>query len=122
MHDRPMFDFPPLDLLETLVDLYFDLSNPYMPVLHRPTFMRQVATGLHKVDVSFGNLVLTMCAIGARYSDDLRVILPGTDMQSAGWYWFNQVRGRSSGIMMHNGSSRLYDLQSVCVRQSVYLT
>ncbi|KZV64200.1 hypothetical protein PENSPDRAFT_757416 [Peniophora sp. CONT] len=110
IYEHPMFDFPPPDLLQTLVDLYFDHLNPYMPVLHRPTFMRQLSMGRQNVDLSFGFLLLNVCANGARFSEDPRVMLPGADTQSAGWYWFNQVRGRSS---MHNGSSRLYDLQSV---------
>lgn len=108
-----MLDFPPLDLLQLLVDLYFDRQNLYLPVLHRPTFERHLSAGLHNVDISFGLLVLQVCANGARYSDDPRVLLPSAGTQSAGWTWFSQVRGRS---IMHNGTSRLYDLQSVCVR------
>ncbi|KZV74474.1 hypothetical protein PENSPDRAFT_625698 [Peniophora sp. CONT] len=110
--EHTMLDFPPPDLLHTLIDLYFDRQNPYMPVLHRPTFGRHLSTQLHHMDMSFGFLVLQVCANGARYSDDPRVFLPGVGTRSAGWIWFNQVRGRSS---LHNGTSRLFDLQSICL-------
>lgn len=113
MPEQHNLDFPPPDLLQALVNLYFDHLNPYMPVLHRPTFTRKLSAGLHNVDLSFGFLVLNVCANGARHSKDPRVTMPGAEAQSAGWHWFNQVRGRS---FLHNGSSRLYDLQSICVR------
>ncbi|KZV67461.1 hypothetical protein PENSPDRAFT_688084 [Peniophora sp. CONT] len=112
LKERTTLYFPPQDLLVVLVDLYFDNLNPYMTVLHRPTFMRYLSLGLYNVDISFGFLLLNVCANGARFSEDPRVMLPGAEAQSAGWHWFNQVRGRS---FMHNGSSRLYDLQSICL-------
>ncbi|VDC04175.1 unnamed protein product [Peniophora sp. CBMAI 1063] len=107
-----VLDFPPPDLLETLVALYFDHQNAVLPVLHRPTFMRLLSKGIHNVNFSFGCLVLSACANGARYSNDPRVFLPGAGPQSAGWHWFTQVRGYSA---LHNGSSRLFDLQCICL-------
>ncbi|KII92561.1 hypothetical protein PLICRDRAFT_50925 [Plicaturopsis crispa FD-325 SS-3] len=94
---RDLF-FPEADLLTTLVDLYFARYNVYLPLLHRPTFERGLADGLHLVDDGFGATVLLVCALGSRYSTDPRVFLVNneTDLNSAGWKWFNQVQHRSS--------------------------
>ncbi|VDC06061.1 unnamed protein product [Peniophora sp. CBMAI 1063] len=115
--NRVSLDFPPPDLFRSLVDLYFEHQNLYMPILHRPTFERHLAARVYDTDISFGFLVMQVCANGARYSDDPRVLLPGAGTQSAGWKWFDQVRGHSS---MHNGTSRLFDLQSISLA-TVYL-
>ncbi|VDC04177.1 unnamed protein product [Peniophora sp. CBMAI 1063] len=109
---RPVMDFPPPDLLSKLVKIYFEHVNPIFPVLHQPTFMRTLSSGLHHTDWAFGFIVLFLCANAARHCDDPRVLLPGGDSRSAGWYWFNQVRGQSS---FHNGTSRLYNLQCTCL-------
>ncbi|KZV75184.1 hypothetical protein PENSPDRAFT_647463 [Peniophora sp. CONT] len=114
---RLSLEFPPPDLLQTLAVLYFEHQNIYMPVLHRPTFMRLLSMGLHNSDLSFGFLVLAVCANGARYSDDTRILSPGADSLSAGWIWFNQVWDQ---FPINNGSSRLYDLQCICL-STLYL-
>ncbi|KAF7323607.1 Zn(2)-C6 fungal-type domain-containing protein [Mycena kentingensis (nom. inval.)] len=89
----PTYTFPPQDLLENLTDLYFRHWNILLPLLHRPTFERNVASGLHLLDPSFGAVLLGVCALGARCSDDPRVIRPGTDTKlSAGWEWMDQIR------------------------------
>ncbi|KAK6974893.1 fungal-specific transcription factor domain-containing protein [Favolaschia claudopus] len=41
------FDFPPQPLLLDLIDLYFTQINIYIPLLHRPTFERDVRSSLH---------------------------------------------------------------------------
>jgi hypothetical protein len=40
-------EFPSDALMSDLVELYFTRENIYLPVLHRPTFERGVAEGLH---------------------------------------------------------------------------
>lgn len=81
-------DFPDDDLLRHLTDVYFDVPNTLFPVLHRPTFERELREGLHKRDWYFGAVVLMVCASASRYTDDPRVLLPGTsDQRSAGWKW-----------------------------------
>ncbi|KAJ2927989.1 hypothetical protein H1R20_g9099, partial [Candolleomyces eurysporus] len=55
--NRP-YDFPPPDLLENLVQLYYDCVNIYMPLLHRPTFEKSLKAGLHLTDPDFGGLVM----------------------------------------------------------------
>ena len=59
----------------SLVELYFEHCNIYLPALHRPFFFAAVADGLHRRNSEFGSLVLLVCALGARYSEDRRVLL-----------------------------------------------
>lgn len=44
-----------------------------MPLLHQPTFQRGLDAGLHERNRAFGELTLSVCALGARYSSDERV-------------------------------------------------
>lgn len=107
--------FPPDDLLATLVDLYFDNTNPYMPLLHRPTFVQSMREGKHLTDDKFADTVLLVCAIASRYCDDTRVRLDDAleTPFSAGWKYYVQVP-----VMDVNPLSRPnhYDLQKCVVR------
>ncbi|EIN10080.1 hypothetical protein PUNSTDRAFT_102078 [Punctularia strigosozonata HHB-11173 SS5] len=101
-----------MDLLLTLVDHYFAETNNFLPILHRPSFERDVTDGLHLRDNGFGAVVLLVCAIGSRYVDDLRVLLDESSTYSAGWPWYNQVQMvRKSSLV----PPRLYDVQQYCV-------
>ncbi|KAG6896841.1 hypothetical protein C0992_005744 [Termitomyces sp. T32_za158] len=110
----PNYNFPDSDLIEVLVDLYFQHMNRYLPLLHRPTFERAVNSGLHYVDGSFAATLLLVCAVAAKYSDDPRVMdepkEPGgkPDPLSSGWKWFGQVPlMKTVSVSVPN----LYDLQ-----------
>ncbi|KAJ7482632.1 fungal-specific transcription factor domain-containing protein [Mycena latifolia] len=83
--------FPDADLFSVLIDLYFTTTNLYFPLLHRPTFERSVADGLHMRDTSFGAVVLLVCAIASRYSDDPRISEAEEDPLRCGWQYFDQV-------------------------------
>lgn len=110
----PHKDFPPPDLLEKLIDLYFKNMNDYLPLLHRPTFEQGVREGLHLRDEGFGSTVLLVCANGSRFTDDPRVLLDdNTIPQSAGWKWFQQVQMVRKSLL---APPRLYDLQIYAVR------
>ena len=61
--------------MRQLVDLYFDVHNNYVPILHRPTFERAVAAGEHTESVDFGEVVLLVCALGARWCGDRGVLV-----------------------------------------------
>ncbi|KAM5544389.1 hypothetical protein V8D89_002049 [Ganoderma adspersum] len=93
--DFPVFEervFPPRDLLDTLVDLYFRHMNNHFPLLHEPTFKNALRAGQHLRDGGFGATVLLVCAIGSRFTRDPRVLLPDSDHpHSAGWRWFRAV-------------------------------
>ena len=113
----PHKDFPPPDLLATLVALYFTHMNDLLPLLHRPTFEAAVRDGVHLHDEGFGSTVLLVCANGARFADDPRVLLggPGEIPQSAGWKWFQQVQMVRKSLL---APPRLYDLQIYAVRHA----
>ncbi|KAJ7303788.1 hypothetical protein DFH08DRAFT_903519 [Mycena albidolilacea] len=85
---RPVFwdvlpVYPSADLITCLLDLYFTNVHPTLPILHRPSFERSVAEGLHLVDMEFGS-----------YSDDPRVFVDGDASLSSGWKFAKQVRIR----------------------------
>ncbi|KAJ3710185.1 fungal-specific transcription factor domain-containing protein [Lentinula raphanica] len=89
----PPYKFPPDDLMYTLFDLYFMHINPLLLFLHRPSFLRSVAEGLHRTDRYFGGLVLCVCALAARFSNDSRVLEDSlTSERSIGWKWIRQIQ------------------------------
>lgn len=87
----PMYTFPEIDLLWDLLRIYFTEVAPYFPLLHRPTFEKAVINGRHLLDPSFGALLLAVCAVAARDSQDLRILKQDTKI-TAGWQWFSQIR------------------------------
>lgn len=90
-----------------------------MPLLHRPTFFKMLLEKQHHRDVSFGTVVLMVCALGARYSQDPQVLSSGdTSGLSAGWQYFRQVPLHPDGFRV---SPVLHDLQYYCVSASLAL-
>ncbi|KIY70978.1 hypothetical protein CYLTODRAFT_419255 [Cylindrobasidium torrendii FP15055 ss-10] len=87
------FNFPPPELMASLVNHYFVNANAFMPLLHRPTFEYAIREGKHLEDQGFAATLLLACAIGSRYSDDPRVRLDDCldNQYSAGWKYFVQV-------------------------------
>ena len=99
-----------------LVDLYFVHLNPVAPLLHRPSFERQIAQGVHLHKSSFGTVYLLVCAIASRYSDDPRVFVDdvegGVAEHSAGWKYYEQVQMVRRTLL---GPPCLEDLQTFYV-------
>ncbi|KIK68679.1 hypothetical protein GYMLUDRAFT_215462 [Collybiopsis luxurians FD-317 M1] len=86
------YEYPPNDLLKSLLALYWEHFHPFYPLLHRPTFEKSLAAKLHMYDRPFGATVLAVCALASRYSADPRVLYDNTtSMHSAGWKYFNQI-------------------------------
>ena len=107
--------FPPRDLLDELVNLYFVNMNTHCPLLHEPTFKAAVAANEHLRNGGFGATVLLVCAIGARFSRDPRVLLDGSeDYHSAGWRWFLPVERVRR---MSFAPAKIYYLQTCAVRR-----
>ncbi|KAF5322745.1 hypothetical protein D9619_002016 [Psilocybe cf. subviscida] len=114
----PLYDYPPDDLLRSLVFIYFEKFNPLFPLLHKPTFTRMLADGRHMRDQDFGMVVLMVCALASRYSHDPRVFSPedadGEESDgkgkglSSGWKYFRQVPMYRKGLLYRAG---LFDLQ-----------
>jgi hypothetical protein len=111
-----------------LIDLYFKHMNVFFPFMHRPTFERLIIEGTHITNDYFAAVLLLVCAVGARFSDDPRTLLDrddpnwgrtiaGLDDQalsfSRGWKWAMQVP------MVHRPpteTASLYELQFYVVR------
>ncbi|KAJ7172925.1 fungal-specific transcription factor domain-containing protein [Mycena crocata] len=104
--------FPPADLFAALVSLYFAHNNIYYPLLHRPTFDRAVADGLHLHDDAFAAVVLVVCAIGARFSTDPRVTPEGADVLTCGWQYFGQLQLTLNHLFL---KPRIHHVQYYCL-------
>ncbi|KAI0080936.1 hypothetical protein K474DRAFT_1704230 [Panus rudis PR-1116 ss-1] len=103
--------FPPADLLERLIDLFFTHINNYNPLLFRPLFDQQIAEGLHLRDERFGAVVLLVCATASKFCDDPRVLLEETESKySAGWKYFRQVQVLSNRLL---ATPSLLDVQII---------
>ncbi|EJF60413.1 hypothetical protein DICSQDRAFT_137505 [Dichomitus squalens LYAD-421 SS1] len=88
--ERPlMCDFPEPDLMDKVVDGFFENVNVYLPLLHKPTLQNKIEDSLHLRDGLFGAVVLLVCANGALWVDDPR--LETDDGNVPGWKWFMQV-------------------------------
>ena len=110
------YQFPEDNLMNDLIQLYFFDVHMFAPVLHRPSFEADVKSGLHLRNREFGSLVLLVCALAARFSNDRRVIVDGEEnWHSAGWRYFTQVRMYSDAFVL-TPSSHLHGLQTICVR------
>ncbi|KAF8512070.1 fungal-specific transcription factor domain-containing protein [Gautieria morchelliformis] len=70
----PEFKFPPEDLMDSLISLYFDKLHWIFPVLHIPTFHSHYRCKLHIRNHRFAIILLLVCAVGSRYSSDPRVL------------------------------------------------
>ncbi|KAE9394585.1 hypothetical protein BT96DRAFT_998390 [Gymnopus androsaceus JB14] len=108
--EDPTYVFPQPDLFRDLLTLYFEKQHIVYPVLHRQTFERQVYVDqLHLTDRRFGAVVLAVCALGSKVSNDPRTLADGTkDLRSAGWRYFEQIRLMKTRF---TGASSLYDIQ-----------
>ncbi|KAI0666887.1 fungal-specific transcription factor domain-containing protein [Trametes maxima] len=67
--------FPPDDLAEDLIRLYFTHEHITFPLLHRPTFERQCREELYRRDVWFASVCMCVFALGSRWTKDPRVRL-----------------------------------------------
>ncbi|KAF8208778.1 fungal-specific transcription factor domain-containing protein [Mycena galopus ATCC 62051] len=88
---QPKYVYPDNDLIESLVQIYFACIHTTIPILHRPTFERNVAEGLHLTDTQFGGLLLSVLSVASRYSNDPRVFVDGNSSLSAGWTFATQI-------------------------------
>ncbi|KAJ7772566.1 fungal-specific transcription factor domain-containing protein [Mycena maculata] len=111
--DTPRYVFPAQDLIASLVDLYFTNVHPTLPLLHRPSFERSVAEGLHLENYMFGATLLAVLAVASRYSDDPRVFVPGSNSTlSSGWMFFDQVQIVRKSLF---DEPSIYEVQLYCL-------
>ncbi|KAJ7617305.1 fungal-specific transcription factor domain-containing protein [Roridomyces roridus] len=89
-HSQPVYTFPPPDLMQHLLQLYFINVHPIFPILHRPTTSHHIREKLYLHDPSFGAVLLAVFS-GRLFSDDPRVLTDGETL-SAGWKFASQIR------------------------------
>jgi hypothetical protein len=115
---------PTEDLAANLTDLYFSRVNVHWPLLHRPTFERQRAAGLHERDVWFAALCAGVFAVASRWSDDPRVLSEpeegqaiegGNPWHTAGWKWFELVVELHQARQAFVQPAGLFEVQTLCV-------
>lgn len=87
----PHYVYPDSDLIRSLIAIYFETINPIIPILHRPTFEKNIDEGFHLRDYNFGAALLLVLAVASRYSDDPRVLADPCSKLSSGWRFFKQV-------------------------------
>ncbi|KAK0496568.1 fungal-specific transcription factor domain-containing protein, partial [Armillaria luteobubalina] len=112
----PRYVYPDSDLIQSLISIYFETINPIFPILHRPTFEKNVDEGSHLRDDSFGAALLFVLAVASRYSNDLRVLADPCSKLSSGWRFFEQVNIFKKVVY---APPCLYDLQ-VTVLGGIY--
>ncbi|KAJ6541626.1 fungal-specific transcription factor domain-containing protein [Mycena capillaripes] len=111
--------FPENDLLQSLMKIYFEQINPILGILHFPSFHQSILDDLHLRDSEFGAVVLAVCSLASRHSEDPRVLLDGTSSEhSCGWKWFRQVRPLHTSF---SPEASLYQLQLICL-SAIYLS
>ncbi|KAJ7917044.1 fungal-specific transcription factor domain-containing protein, partial [Mycena leptocephala] len=108
---RPDYTYPPSELITSLLYLYFANIHPTIPILHRHSFERSVAEGLHLTDMKFGGTLLSVLALASRYSDDPHVFVDGDPslLLSAGWKFATQVR------ILQLVEPTIYEVQMYCL-------
>ncbi|KAJ6522860.1 fungal-specific transcription factor domain-containing protein, partial [Mycena capillaripes] len=103
------YNFPSQACISQFIELYFTHQNMYIPLLHRPTFERNIAEGLHLRNDGFASTVLLVCAIASRWATDAAIT--GVDL-ACGWEWFDQVPPMEDRLFEQ---ATLYDLQYYCL-------
>ncbi|KAF5323168.1 hypothetical protein D9758_016788 [Tetrapyrgos nigripes] len=114
VEEEPMLQFPDNDHLQSLLEAYFTFHHPYQPLLHQASFERSVAEGLHLRDHQFGALLLAVCSMASKYSDDPRNLPKDSSAVLAlGWRWFQQLKLTTSTFAE---PVSLYELQTYCLQ------
>lgn len=78
------YTLPDRDLINDLFDVFFQQLHPLMPIVHRPSLERDLATGRADKDSAFRGFVFTILAIASRFSNDPRVLADSGDPDTAG--------------------------------------
>jgi hypothetical protein len=89
--------FPPLELANELINIYFTCIHPLFPIMHRPTFLRDWANHTHTKCAWFAAVSLAIFAVASRWSNDPSVIHPdertkddgSLNWHRAGWGFFD---------------------------------
>ncbi|KAF9965067.1 hypothetical protein BGZ70_005467 [Mortierella alpina] len=82
---------PPKDLAEHLLDCCWSYVHPHMPVLHKPTFMRQYRNPDPEKRPAHV-LIISMFAVASRYSDHPEITGHGHDPEEFGDEYFSRAK------------------------------
>ncbi|KAK7465008.1 Gypsy retrotransposon integrase-like protein 1 [Stygiomarasmius scandens] len=86
----PKFKFPGSEALYELIDAFFTNFHYRFPLLHRPSFERSIADGLHFRDAAFGALLLTVCTVASSFCPTSPQL--DHEAQMPGWEWIRQIQ------------------------------
>lgn len=107
-------ELPPDDLMPIIIDAFF--SYVFFPFIHRPMFEKQLKEGLHRRNGTFLRVVLMVCANGAKWCNDPRVLDDRWPVSlSAGHRWFRQLEPGHKNFI---DQISLHDAQLVVVSVS----
>ncbi|TIC24928.1 hypothetical protein E3Q10_03650 [Wallemia mellicola] len=70
-------DFGDERLYMLLVEIYFDKVNSTLPLLNKKRFVAEISQ--RKLERKFASILILVCALGALYCDDQRVLLPSRE-------------------------------------------
>ncbi|KAF5340505.1 hypothetical protein D9758_014544 [Tetrapyrgos nigripes] len=114
IEEEPMLQFPDDDHLQSLLEAYFAFHHPYQPLLHQASFERSVAEGFHLRNHQFGALLLAVCSVASKYSEDPRNLpKESSAVLALGWRWFQQLK--LTRLIFAEPVS-LYELQTYCLQ------
>ncbi|KAH9855268.1 fungal-specific transcription factor domain-containing protein [Lenzites betulinus] len=82
--DNLLAAFPPDDLAEELIRLFFLREHVTFPLLHRPTFERQWRDKLYLRDGWFASVCMAVFGLASRWTTDPRVLSRGDQSEPEG--------------------------------------
>ncbi|CAB4400447.1 hypothetical protein RhiirA1_410105 [Rhizophagus irregularis] len=89
-HQIPSNDYTPSpELANHLINLYFIHVHPYIPILHKASFLRRFGDKSNPLSPL---LVYSVFALGAKYSDDVNVRLDPMKPETAGLIYYNRAK------------------------------
>lgn len=97
--------------LDNLIELFFKNVNDYFPLLHKVTFTTQLL--YRKLDKSFAGVVMLVCAIASKFSDNPSTLSPTYDKLFAGRQFY--LKYKSKCRRNHVCAPSLNDIQSMIV-------
>ncbi|KNZ64694.1 hypothetical protein VP01_1003g1 [Puccinia sorghi] len=86
---RTLDFYPPPDLQQSLLEIFFREVHPLSHIIHIPSFMEEFKGGRHETDESFKALCLAMFSLASRFSKDPRIFIdlegnPQASLQAVG--------------------------------------
>ncbi|TIC18878.1 hypothetical protein E3Q13_01643 [Wallemia mellicola] len=107
-------DFGPNDLVKELIDLYFEKVNSTLPLLNKKRFKNEISH--RKYERGFGTLLILICALGAQYSNDERVMVEGHQHQFlAGFRYYSIAKSKMLDPVMDVAT--IEDIQALILLQ-----